>query len=476
MTLFDQIKALPAMARSRHRILREGAWVTVGQVTAAVGLVAGTRLITEFVSPETYGTASLLLGIAILAKNIFCTPVLSAVLRFYPEAARANEVWRLRGIIQRMLRWTTAALLIALLSAGASYAWWQNISAMPFILLGIVLVFDVAQSMEVHLWLAARRQRAVSVSIASDALLRPMLIVAAAVVLGATAGSVILGYAVSYAVIFGGSVLLASREGAVRPADAGQAPDHPSSSRADLVRRILRYAIPLMPLALMSWITSLSDRYIVGAKLTLEEVGVYAAAFSLMSHPFLIAYGTVSRTLTPVYNTAVSHGSHQHAARIFRTWLLLTVLIGIMGLACTWVLRYWVAHWLLAAKYRNSVDLMPWIALGYCIYAVAWVFEKKLYARKQTVRLAIIHTMVAATAVAAPLVLIQYFGLTGVAMACPVHFGVMAALMVAMCGRDPKPGGLPAPNEAIGPDDDSVEDVSVTPSADSRVDDARLVR
>ena len=111
-----EISAKPALT-GRQQIVREGLWVAAGQVGAAVGLLVGTRLITELLPPEVYGTATLLLGVTLLAQNVFCTPVLSAGYRFHADLARDNAVWRLRRVTVRFLVWTTA-LLVGLLLIG----------------------------------------------------------------------------------------------------------------------------------------------------------------------------------------------------------------------------------------------------------------------------------------------------------------------------------------------------------------------
>ena len=61
-----------------RRILREGLWAGGGLVAQAAALLVGTRLITEWVAPATYGSFALLLGLLTLAESLFCKPVLQA--------------------------------------------------------------------------------------------------------------------------------------------------------------------------------------------------------------------------------------------------------------------------------------------------------------------------------------------------------------------------------------------------------------
>ncbi len=70
-------------------------------------MLLGIRLLTEFVSPEVFGTVSLLIGIATLGSTLFCNPLLQAAMRFYPELAREGQVPRLRA------RWAEASGVVA---------------------------------------------------------------------------------------------------------------------------------------------------------------------------------------------------------------------------------------------------------------------------------------------------------------------------------------------------------------------------
>jgi O-antigen/teichoic acid export membrane protein len=429
-----------ASLTGRQRLLREGAWVMLGQVASGLALLVGARLTTEFIPPKDYGTANLLLGLSVLAQDIFCTPILHAALRFYPDRLRCGDVWRLRQITRTYLLKTTVPLLLLMVLGGAVYSHFTALSFWAFPLLAGLVAFLVPQTLELNFWMAARRQRPAALINGGVFWLRPLLIVAGAWWLGPSPQVVVLGYMLASAIVYVIGRLVVPREGLLPPPHAVPDPQFD--------RSILRYAAPLMPLAIVAWITALSDRYIVGGLLNAEAVGVYSIAYSLISHPFLIGYGTLSRTLTPVYFQAVSHENHRSARRVFLAWLGATVLMGLVGLVLVLLLKHWIVQVLLAERYRASVELLPWIAGGYCLYSVGWVFEKRLHAQKQTLRLLCIHSAVAATAIAAPLVLMRHFGLRGVAMACPIYFGLMALLMILFSA--PPPGLKPDAGDVAG--------------------------
>src|SRR5512146_394995 len=113
-------KTMPVFARigsperERGRILGEGVWVALGQVGEAIGLLVGVRVLTEIVSPDVFGTASLLIGIMTIASNVVSAPQLQALVRFYPDLASTGELHRLRSVVTRSVCGVSAAALPAL--------------------------------------------------------------------------------------------------------------------------------------------------------------------------------------------------------------------------------------------------------------------------------------------------------------------------------------------------------------------------
>ena len=62
--------AFAPVVQSRRRLLGDGAWVLYGQLSAAVGVLIGTRLLTEFIAPRLFGEIVLLLGIGALVMGM----------------------------------------------------------------------------------------------------------------------------------------------------------------------------------------------------------------------------------------------------------------------------------------------------------------------------------------------------------------------------------------------------------------------
>jgi O-antigen/teichoic acid export membrane protein len=169
--------------------------------------------------------------------------------------------------------------------------------------------------------------------------------------------------------------------------------------------------------------------------LSVADAGVYAALYGLSSTPFLIVSSTGEQALRPVYQTAVTRGDSARAGQIHDIWLA-----AILGVCVPGVLLFVFGHdiiatYLVGRQFRGAASLMPWIAAGYAIKAVSYVFERVCYAFGKTRRvLAVQVCAVIAALVLTPAGIIS-FGLEGAAMAVPAYFTVQLAVAIYFARR-----------------------------------------
>lgn len=404
---FDRIRSLGG-----RRVVREGGWVASGQAVAVVARVAGLRVITDRVSPEVFGEVVLLLGLATLGTNMFCLPLLSALVRFFPDAARGRRVAELRQLLRRLLAPRTLAVTTLLALGGALYAQLggTETSAWAFVSVALLLVLDVMRLFESTFLNAARRQRTFSLWYAADAASRPAVAVAAIVVFGPTSVSLLLGYALAVAVTnfaFRGARVRAGGD------EAEASPEWVAQTRLAM----FRYAGPLMPLAMLGWIISLSDRFVLAGLTSPEQTGIYAAAYGLASAPFIMLGQFLSLTLRPVYFDAVVQNDRRRERRTLLAWIaaLAAALTAGMGLVIAFAGP--IVRVVLGEAYWSAADLLPWIAAAYGIQAVQQLFEHVIQALHSTRRLLVVHSLGAVAAVGLFFLLIPRHGARGAAMA-----------------------------------------------------------
>lgn len=405
-------------------IVRDAAWVVVGQALAALGGLVGLKILTSLLPPSDFGELVLALGAVALATGTFCAPLLQAGLRFYPEAAASGAVGPFRRLTADMLFRVTALAGTALAATGAV---WAVASGQPsrgllFLAAGCLIATDVTRTFESNLLNAARRQRDYGMWIASDAWAKPLVAGVLLAGVGRWPALAVLGQAVGSAMVWA-----AFRTRAVREVVPPQEP-RDEVWVADTRKAMVRFAVPLAPMAALGWFTALGDRYVLAAFAGTAEVGAYAAAYALASQPLIAVNGLVHATLRPVLYDAVARGDRRKQRRTIAAFVAAAFAVGTVGTLGFVAFGPRIGSWLLGAEFLPSVRLMPWIAAAYGVQGLQQSLEIVLYARHSTRSLLVLQILGSAAALTAYLAWIPGRGAMGAALA------TLTALTVSCVG------------------------------------------
>jgi O-antigen/teichoic acid export membrane protein len=422
------------------RFRSEALWVAAGQALTAIGTLLGVRLLTQFLAPAQFGVVSLALGMAVLASNLVASPLTQAAIHFYPKYS-AERLYELRDALLRCFRRFTPWVVLVAVIGGAGYSFTGRGS--PWLAPLVLMLFAVEcwRSSGLSLLNAARQQRRYGLWMASDSWLRPLAATVAVLVAGRLPAVALAAYVLAAATL----CALWSRN--IWPARDPQ-PVPREQARA-LDAAMWSYAVPLIPLGLLGWVTSLGDRYIIGGVLSVADAGLYAAVYGLAYSPFMIVNGAAEQALRPVYQTAVSHRNHGHASRLLQLWLGSVAAVCAVGVVLFAAGHELIARFLVSPAYRQASWLMPWIALGYSIRAISYVFERVCYAYARTWRVLAIQACGAVAALTVTPIAVLGFGLKGAAIAVPICFGLQCLVaawlalrtIAAALRMEPDPAG-----------------------------------
>jgi len=81
--------------------LSSAVWIVGGSALNALGTLVGVRILTQFLTPGSYGVVTLALGMSTLAISIVSTPLTQAAMHFYPAIAATGSVRDLLNSLQR---------------------------------------------------------------------------------------------------------------------------------------------------------------------------------------------------------------------------------------------------------------------------------------------------------------------------------------------------------------------------------------
>lgn len=412
-------------AAGGRRIFGDASWALFGQVGSGLVLLLGTRIITEMVSPAVYGQVALLTGIVALGVGIFAYPFVCAGMRLLPECLNAGERTALYRGVRRLTARSSFVAMSFLAFGGAAYSRMTGFDPWLFAIAALLFFVTVRREMGFQLLIGERRQRDASLWQASDSILRPLFAILLVWLWGPDAAWVLLGYVLA-------SVAANTVWSFVHDRERSRKVRPRAVTLKQLERDLRVYALPLIPMELLSWFSGLGARYIVGYLMSAADVGVYAAAYTLTNEAFNRSAIVLLRTFQPVYFQHVSAGEKEQAFKIYWIWLGCVAAMGIGGVAALFVLKDWVAALLLAETYQSAAVLMPIIGAGCALQALGMVAGQPLLAVKRTRPLLVGRLLGAITAAVGTPLMIRAYGLTGAAVAAPVYFGVEALVMALL--------------------------------------------
>jgi O-antigen/teichoic acid export membrane protein len=204
---------------------------------------------------------------------------------------------------------------------------------------------------------------------------------------------------------------------------------------SDLLRRdLMRFALPLAPIAVLVWISSLSDRYVLAALAGSDIAGLYVAAYGLSSRPFLAFAGIANITFLPLLYDAVARDDVRRERQVVLSWLGLLTAGMLAGVALVIVLQNEIVRLALGERYWGAASLMPWIAGAYAFWGGQQLFECLIYAHGRTRLLIVSHGIAAVSSLTLYAVLIPRMGAPGAAIGTFFALGITCCVTFFLSG------------------------------------------
>lgn len=409
--------------------------VTIGQVIAAVGTLVGVRLLTEFISPAVFGEYKLLLAALSLITGIFVRPFIQFIMREYHDA-EVNDVITLflrqiRGMFRKYI------VAVAILFAVIIYFSDGSLHTLPsylFLLLPLILVLTTSVELERALMVTQSRQ--IHASLVSIG--RNWLVPIAAVLMTILATQSVGAMFVGTMVVLVGILLLQHREKPEIISQGDGAAGDGAAGGMDLVNirhQALKYGLPLAAVGLLSWLVHESDRFFLAYYHSQEVVGIYSAAYGLVSAPFTLVVGSMAQFLYPIMFRVSASGDQKKKSQVLKGMLIASSVISLLGVLIVSLFDEQIVWLALGENYRQqATGLLVWIAMGYGFLAVSMSFDLAAYGGKRTSDMFIAYGIAAIFNVSFNFMLIPEFGAKGAVIATLIslffYLITMAALFI----------------------------------------------
>lgn len=192
------------------------------------------------------------------------------------------------------------------------------------------------------------------------------------------------------------------------------------------LKKYFQFAGPLMFLAIWAWINNYFDRYAIEYYLTLEEVGVYNASYSVGSKFFLLVSPIFIILLTPLVYAVSKKNLKKKSVTKYSTYY---IIIGIPLLILIFYLRDIIGSLLLSENYKEGFVLIFWVALAYFILTLGQLYELLFYSEQKTKVILVANVISALSNIVLNILMIPSLGLIGAAFATCLGFFIQFCVL-----------------------------------------------
>lgn len=193
----------------------------------------------------------------------------------------------------------------------------------------------------------------------------------------------------------------------------------------ELVRKMFRFALPLVPSAVAMSAVHTADRFFVQHLVGLEATGLYAIAYKfgtlvsiLVTGPFFLIWEPKRFTIAKEEKAGEKYG------QIF-TYLL--VLTSFVALALTGLSKE-IVQLLTAKEYWSAYSLVPLVAWSYVFFGLSSVVSVGLFVHKKTMTQAWLVLLTFLVNMLGNVLLIPRYGSYGAALATLISFVLLFGL------------------------------------------------
>lgn len=363
------------LLRQNSSLGMEFIWVVVAQLFTLVGGLLTIKLLSNLLSGAEFGLYSLIFSVASLLVAMLFLPLGQINMRFLVMARQSGAVEGFYADQKRMLL-RMSAISIAISIPCAIYL---GMFTQHFVITYIVLAFLTLaigyQTAQQFLLMAFRMRIAVSVVQMIGAVARPLGAFLAIWLLGYFAISAIFGLALGFLVLSLSQYLALrhpwSKILAEKPPEQGEhSPEQPSHNG------YLSYGFFHALIGIVSAVVLYSDRWLLSALGSLEQVATYAALMQIALAPTAFAFAILTRLSAPIYFASRALPVVEQNKRfwiILGFWLLMCIVI----LAVTVLFHQSIVLFLTHAEFIGYSYLLPWMVLGFLLERTAQVLELK---------------------------------------------------------------------------------------------------
>lgn len=191
-----------------------------------------------------------------------------------------------------------------------------------------------------------------------------------------------------------------------------------------LIKDISNYGVPLVGVALISWVLQSSDRIMLGIMKGSKDVGMYTVAYTIVSQPFSLILTSIMISAFPilisVWEKEGKSETEETITGILRYFFML-IIPAILGLI---FLKEEIFKQMVGNEYFEANKILPWVSLGLLFMGLTQYTNKIWELTERTKMILILTSIAGVTNILLNLYFIPKIGYEGAAITTLIAYGV----------------------------------------------------
>lgn len=335
-------------------------WIGVGLFIQLVSGLFTIKFLTRSLGSEQYGMLALFLSGVQLVESVVFSPLLQGANRFaFYESSIQYAFQTIVPACNRLF-----FIMFILVLAGFTYFFWQGETMYSIlILLAIPMIyFDIRKEFIFAIYAIDRKRKFTTQMRAIEQLLKITFILTLFYLVTINIVSVISGvYLATTAILFLLLLRLSKKSYPINDLISDVKTKY-------LQKKIIQFAIPMALVAIVAWVHTWADRWILNNHLGLNSVGIYTSYVQIASVPFNMLASLMAAFFVPIVFKQVADIKTIEEYNVFRTkiqymlWGYMVLSIALLGFIL--LIRVVVLKALLPNNYIVSGVLLFYISLG----------------------------------------------------------------------------------------------------------------
>ncbi len=190
-------------------------------------------------------------------------------------------------------------------------------------------------------------------------------------------------------------------------------------------KNILKFGIPLIPHAVGGTIIALSDRFFISYYYSYNEVGIYSVAYQVSSIMLLIGM-SLNQGWVPIFYKLLKTKTE---IKIIIKYIIYLSIFLITTFFLILIFRNFIFNLFVNEKFYISKDYFLLLLFGFLFQSIYFLITNFIFYLKKTTYLAIITCSCALINIFLNYILIQAYGVKGVAMATFITWGLFLIII-----------------------------------------------